>query len=193
MRPFGRILGGIVVGIAAASVTTVGAQQGQEQEQEQGRQDERGIPATQHQQEALRDIGGDLFERLDANRDGSISRAEAQSESALTERWDEYDRDRNQSLDRNELSAYQPSASQTGEERDIDVATGEPTVEGLPTSPHQREALRGQLVELLDENGDGTVSRDEAQNESDLIADWDELDRNGDGVLDESELGHVEE
>ncbi|HEX6993512.1 MAG TPA: EF-hand domain-containing protein [Gammaproteobacteria bacterium] len=187
MRPFEHVLGSIAVGIAAASVGTAAAQQPQGQEG----QDERGIPATQHQQEALRDIGGDVFDRLDANRDGSISRTEAQSESALTEKWDEYDRDRNQTLDRDELSAYHAGESESAE-RDVDVAAGE-TVEGLPASPHQQEAIRGELVELLDANGDGTLSRDEAQNESDLISKWDDLDRNSDGVLDSSELGHVEE
>jgi len=188
MRPFERMLASVVAGIATASVGTAAAQQAEGQ---QG-PDERDLPATQHQQEALSDIRGDLFDRLDANRDGLISRTEAQSESALTEKWDEYDRDGNQTLDHDELSAYQPSESESAE-HDVDVAAGEPTIEGLPTSPHQREAVRGELVGLLDENGDGTVSRDEAQNEPDLISNWDELDRNSDGVLDPTELAHEEE
>lgn len=194
METLRRALGSLAIGIAAVSLGTAAAQQGQGQgQQAQGQEghDEHGLPTTQHQEEALRELGGDLLGRLDTNRDGSISRAEAQSETALMEKWDEYDRDRNQMLDRNELSAYQSSQSQSAE-GEIDVAAGE-TVEGLPASPHQQEALRGELVELLDEDGDGKVSRDEAQKRSSLVENWEELDQNGDDVLDSTEIGRVQE
>ncbi len=41
----------------------------------------------------------------------------------------------------------------------------------------------------IDENGDGTISRDEADAAPGLADNFDSLDANGDGALDESEVG----
>lgn len=161
------------------------AQPPEQQAQTPEQQEQQGIPATQHQREALRELDSELLGRLDANQDGSISREEAQSESGLIEGWSQYDTNGDQVLDQHELAAYEAES----ESEDIEVAEGGRTVEGLPASPHQREAVRPQLVELLDTDGDGAISQSEAQGNSQLTADWEELDRNNDGKLDVSELG----
>src|SRR5690606_26074175 len=175
-----------------------------------------GIPVTQHQQEALRDIGTDALQRLDADGDGSVSRQEAESEPSLSQRWDEYDRNADQVLDSDELSALEQSQSGSFEEQDVEIARGEVTEEGLPTTRHQQEVtgqqpagegqpgaqqpLGGQqqpaaggLVERLDTDGDGAISQSEAQGSTRLVEEWDQLDRNDDGKLDSSELGNVAE
>ena len=160
-------------------------QQGQAPEQ----QAQQGIPATQHQRETLRELDSELLGRLDADQDGSISREEAQTESALIEGWSEYDLNGDQVLDQHELAAYEAES----ESEDIEVAEGERTVEGLPATQHQREAVGQQLVEQLDTDGDGAISQSEAQGSSELTADWEELDRNDDGKLDVSELDGAEQ
>lgn len=177
----------LIVAGTLGSIGTLHAQQPQPAEE----QEPQGIPATPHQEEAVREISSDLFERLDANHDGSISRSEAQAEPALTESWSEYDANADQALDQAELSAYETTSSQTAESEDIEVAEGGSTVRGLPTSPHQEQAVRNELVQLLDEDGDSAISRSEAEGESDLIAEWDQLDRNADGKLDADELGEI--
>lgn len=168
-----------------ALLGTVHAQQAETPEEEA-----EGIPATQHQEEALRDVSSDLFNRLDANRDGAISREEAQAESSLSGSWNEYDQNGDQKLDQSEFAAYNKSSTET---EDVEIAQGVPTVEGVPVSPHQQQAIREQLVEDLDKDGDGGISQSEAQGESALISEWDQLDRNDDGKLDSSELEELEQ
>ncbi len=160
------------------------------------RQTREGIPVTQHQEEALKDIGPDAMRRLDEDGDGSISREEAAAEPTLAERWDEYDRNSDQVLDSDELSALgQPGSF---EEQDVEIARGEVTEEGLPTTRHQQEVTGeqqapGGLIERLDTDADGAISKSEAQGSTRLVEQWDQLDRNGDGQLDSSELGGLAE
>src|SRR5690606_24320453 len=160
---------------------------------QQAQQEQQGIPASPHQEQAIREIGSDLFRRLDANQDGSISKSEAETESALTEAFSDFDTNGDQALDQTELAAYETSSGRAAEGEDIEVAEGGETLQGLPTSPHQREAVRNELVDVLDEDGDSAISRSEAEGEPDLLAEWDQLDRNDDDKLDSDELGRTEE
>lgn len=149
-----------------------------------------GIPATEHQEQTAEDVKSDLFQRLDQDRDGQISQEEAQSETALSKSWSEFDEDGDGRLDSQEFSAF---------EQDMDVqshatvgASGQ-TAEGMPTSPHQEQAVEGDLLGQLDADGDGQISQQEAQVEAQLADNWDQLDENGDGVLDSVELSQLEE
>jgi hypothetical protein len=154
-----------------------------------------GIPASPHQEEALRDIGGELFSRLDENGDASISVQEARAEAALAERWDELDRNGNQTLDETEFAAYERSTASeesAQDSADVQVAEGELTEEGLPASPHQQDVTQSDLIEQLDTDGDGAVSRQEAQADARLQSEWQELDQDQDGELDRIELSQLE-
>lgn len=177
--------------IVAGTLGSIGILHAQETQPVDEQEQQHGIPASPHQEQAVREIGSDLFTRLDANGDGSISRSEAEAEAELTRNWSEYDENGDQQLDHTELSAYETSSSRAGGGEDIDVAEAEggETIEGLPVSPHQREALSSELVDALDEDGDSAISRSEAEGEADLLGEWDQLDRNGDDKLDGDELG----
>lgn len=178
--------------IVAGTLGAVGAAHAQQQQPVE-EQESHDLPASPHQEEAVREFGGGLFERLDANHDGAVSQSEAESESTLIERWSEYDANGDQALDHEEFAAY--DASRTADSEDVDVAEAEggATVQGLPVSPHQEQAVRNELVELLDEDGDSAISRSEAESDSHLIEEWDRLDRNSDGKLDADELSEAEE
>ncbi|MBN1239354.1 MAG: hypothetical protein JXB36_12700 [Gammaproteobacteria bacterium] len=174
---------------ALSFLGTVGAQQAEPPEEEA----REGIPASPHQEQALREVRSDLFERLDQNRDGSISRAEAQAEASLSGNWSEYDENGDQVLDPQEFSAFDAGSTASAEGERTQVARGELTEEGLPATRHQQQVVREDLVEELDEDGDGGISREEAQGEARLIEEWDELDRNSDGQLESTELALLEE
>lgn len=189
----------VVVSLTAVcAVSLLGAAAAQQPESSTQEEAREGIPVTQHQQEALRDIGTDALQRLDADGDGSVSRQEAESEPSLSQRWDEYDRNADQVLDSDELSALEQSQSGSFEEQDVEIARGEVTEEGLPTTRHQQEVTGeqqapGGLIERLDTDADGAISKSEAQGSTRLVEQWDQLDRNGDGQLDSSELGGLAE
>src|SRR5690606_17516052 len=90
----------VVVSLTAVcAVSLLGAAAAQQPESSTQEEAREGIPVTQHQQEALRDIGTDALQRLDADGDGSVSRQEAESEPSLSQRWDEYDRNADQVLE----------------------------------------------------------------------------------------------
>ena len=178
--------------VAACTLPLVGVA-GAQQTETRDEQDREGIPATVHQEEALRQIDGNLFARLDEDGDGAISRQEAQAEPSLLERWSEYDQDGDGALNRDELSAFSASAVSSTEREDLEVARGEVTEEGLPTTEHQQQVTGDGTIERLDEDGDSAISREEAQDDARLMAEWDQLDQNGDGKLDSSELSRLEE
>jgi Ca2+-binding EF-hand superfamily protein len=138
------------------------------------------IPATPHQQEVLRETTSDLFERLDADGDGLISREEAEADPSLASRWTEYDQDGDGKLSQEEFAAFEQRSTSSAESEAPDVAPREPAEGDIPATPHQEQVLR-------DDQGD------EAQSDERLRTEWDELDRNEDGELDESELSELEE
>lgn len=174
----------LIAACALSSLGQAGAQQAGPG-QEEGRQ---GVPASPHQEQALRGVGSDLFERLDANHDGSISKQEAQNDASLSGSWSEYDRNGDQVLDQAEFAAFDKSSTSSTESQGQDVGQQGPQVEGLPASPHQEDVVRNELLEQLDKDSDGAISRVEAQGEGRLTAQWDQLDRNSDGKLDSKEL-----
>lgn len=149
-----------------------------------------GIPATEHQQQTAGDVRSDLFQRLDQDRDGQISQEEAQSETALSQSWSKFDQDGDGRLDPQEFSAFEQD---TDVQSHATVGARGQTVEGMPTSPHQEQAVEGDLLGQLDADGDGQISQQEAQVEAQLADNWDRLDENGDGVLDSDELSQLEE
>jgi hypothetical protein len=67
------------------------------------------------------------------------------------------------------------------------------TEEGMPATPHQEKAVEEDLLAELDQDGDGQISQQEAQVETQLTDNWDELDENQDGMLDSGELSQLEE
>lgn len=174
--------------MSACTLSLVGTALAQQPAEGQGRE---GIPATTHQEEALREIDSDLFQRLDQDSDGSISRQEAQAESSLSDSWSEYDENGDQTLDPQEFSAYERSS--TTESEGAQLGQQGITEEGLPATRHQQEAVRDDLVEQLDRDDDGGISRQEAEDDPRLTSEWDRLDQNADGELDSTELALLEE
>lgn len=207
--------------VCAVSLLGAAAAQQPEQQPEATQEEAReGIPITQHQEEALRDIGKDAIRQLDEDGDGTVSRQEAEAEPSVTERWDEYDRNSDQIIDAEELAAIEQHQAGSAEEQEqeVEIARGEVTEEGLPSTRHQQEVTgeqgqtsgqqpagqaqpgagqqqpaAGGLVERLDADGDGAISEAEAQGSTRLVEEWDQLDRNDDGKLDSSELGNLAE
>jgi Ca2+-binding EF-hand superfamily protein len=178
--------------IAAGSLfilATVDAQQAEPPEEQEPAE---GIPATPHQEQTAREIKSDRFEQLDADRDGSISRQEAQVESVLVASWSKYDRNRDQKLDAEEFSAFEQSSASAAEAEEAVGQRGR-TAAGMPATAHQEHAVRGDLIEQLDKDGDGGISQQEARGESSLAESWDQIDRNDDGKLDSSELDRFEQ
>lgn len=167
---------------------TVDAQQ-TETSEETGQQE---MPATPHQEQATREIKSDLFKELDKDRNGSVSRQEAQAESSLVAGWSQYDRNGDDRLDAQEFSRFESSTS-SAEGENLEVGQSGRTEAGMPATPHQQHAVRDDLIEELDKDGDGGISQQEAQGEARLAASWDQLDRNDDGKLDPRELDRFEQ
>lgn len=150
-----------------------------------------GIPATQHQKQTAKEVqGGELFKRLDQDGDGQISQQEAQAESTLSDRWSNLDENADGRLDSQEFSAFE---SRTDVQGEATVGAGGQTQEGMPASPHQKEAVEDDLLGQLDKDGDGRISEQEAQVEAQLSDNWELLDENEDGTLDSRELSQLEE
>ncbi|MFO7286971.1 MAG: hypothetical protein LOD94_11235 [Gammaproteobacteria bacterium] len=202
-----RVVTCLMAGCAVSLLGVAAAQQPETSDQAR-----EGIPVTQHQEEALRDIDSQAVRMLDKDGDGSISRQEAEGEPSLSARWGEYDRNSDDVLDSTEIAALEQSQPESAGsfEEDVEIARGEVTEEGLPSTQHQREVTQqdhpsgheaggaqqpasGGLVERLDTDGDGAISQSEAQGSTRLVEEWDQLDRNSDGKLDSSELGGIVE
>lgn len=68
--------------------------------------------------------------------------------------------------------------------------------QGIPSSPHQEQTARdveGDNFRKLDEDGNGKISRSEAQAETTLTDNWDKYDENGDGALDSHEFAKFDQ
>lgn len=66
---------------------------------------------------------------------------------------------------------------------------------GVPT-PHQEDVLRNigdDLLGRLDQDGDGSISRQEAQAEPSISDKWSEYDQNSDGMLDHQEVAAIDQ
>lgn len=166
--------------IAALTLSLPGVAQAQESASQET------MPATPHQEEAVKEVTSELFGKLDQDRNDLVSRTEAESVPALSESWTRYDENGDGSLDATEFSAFEQSSAGTA--HTTGVAASAQTETDMPATPHQEEALQQELVDRLDRNGDGVVSRQEADAEASVAADWNRLDKNRDGRLDEQEL-----
>lgn len=178
-----------IIAVAASLLTCQGAIALQETQSLEETDRAEGIPATAHQEEATREI--DSFTQLDEDGNGQISRQEAQGVATLSDNWSRYDQDADGALDETEFSGF---AQGTAAQHEVARAGGRTgAAEGLPTTPHQEEAVEGDLVAQLDRDGDGTISQEEAQGQEQLAANWSRYDANGDGQLDARELDEFQQ
>ena len=179
--------------IAASLLSLQGVSVAQESGSQSGQPEPRaeqepaqGIPATKHQAQTADDIKSERFSELDQDGDHSVSREEAQGEAQLTDNWSTYDENGDGSLDAQEFSEFERTSA-SGDETTGMLGIGE-TEQGMPATRHQQQRVGGDLLDQLDKDGDGSVSREEAQGEAGLSGQWDQLDQNGDGKLDSQEL-----
>jgi Ca2+-binding EF-hand superfamily protein len=115
-----------------------------------------------------------------------VSQQEARAHSSLSADWSNLDENRDGRLDSEEFSAYERKTDREGNAAPVG-AMGQ-TEEGLPSTRHQEQTVGDDLVGELDKDGDGQISEQEAQAETQLSDNWDRLDKNRDGKLDSSEL-----
>lgn len=107
---------------------------------------------------------GGRFDGIDADRDGTISRAEAASSPRLTQKFDELDQDKNGNLTKAELDQHMHDKRQ---------------------EMHDRMEQR---FKSADANGDGQLSSDEAKGMPHIAQNFAAIDTNGDGLVSRDEL-----
>jgi Ca2+-binding EF-hand superfamily protein len=177
---------------------------GQPENRPQGRPGEpmpQGAPGT---------FGGPvIFRKLDRNGDGKISKEELQQAADL---FDELDADKDGSIDLRELFGTPPggfggrpqgpfppgrpgdaprsrdSADAAAKPADRAEATTEKPKDDVPATTERRRnrANRDAGLRRLDKDGDGKISKDEAEGR--LKENFGRLDKNGDGYLDREEM-----
>jgi Ca2+-binding EF-hand superfamily protein len=179
----------VMIVIAASILSAQGIAVAQEPATSAESESRQGIPATPHQEQAAKEIKSDLFGKLDTNRDGAVSREEAQAKSGLTEKWSSLDRNGDGQLNAGEFAKVD-SKSHTGHD-EATAGTSGGGEQQMPATRHQEQAVGDDLVGELDQDGDGLISQEEAEAEAQLSDNWDQLDRNRDGQLDARELGRV--
>ncbi|HEX4333073.1 MAG TPA: EF-hand domain-containing protein [Usitatibacter sp.] len=104
------------------------------------------------------------FKQADTNGDGMISRDEAKALPMIAKHFDEIDANHDGQITADELRAYQHAAREARKEKGAE------------------------RFKKLDTDGDGRISRAEAQAAPRLAAHFDELDTNKDGFLSADEL-----
>jgi hypothetical protein len=178
---------GMTIAVAATILSLQGLAVAQESAtpEDESRQ---GIPSTRHQEETMKEIKSNDLGKLDTDRDGLVSREEAQAKPGLSDKWSMLDRNADGQLDAGELAKVE-SKSHTGHD-EASASTTRGTEE-MPSTRHQEQAVGDDLVGELDQDGDGLISQEEAEAEAQLSDNWDQLDRNRDGQLDARELGRV--
>ena len=103
------------------------------------------------------------FKAADTNGDGTISRDEAKALPRLARHFDEIDANRDNQLTADELRAFHQKM-------------------------HEGHKGKGGFLKKLDTDGDGRISRPEAQAAPRLAAHFDEIDADRDGFLTHDEL-----
>jgi len=176
---------GMTIAVAATILGVQGLAVAQESATPAEDEPRQGIPSSPHQEEAMKEIKSDALGKLDTDRDGLVSREEAQAKPGLSDKWSSLDRNADGQLDAEELAKVE-SKSHTGH----DAASASTTrgTEEMPSTRHQEQAVGDDLLGQLDEDGDGMISQEEAEAEAQLSDNWDRLDRNRDGQLDAREL-----
>ena len=108
---------------------------------------------------------GGHFDKIDADRDGAISRAEADANAPrLAKKFDDLDQDKSGSLTRAELEQHRH---------------------------HQRQEMHDRMEQKFksaDSNGDGQLSSDEAKGTPHIAENFAAIDANGDGLVSRDEL-----
>lgn len=104
------------------------------------------------------------FKQADTNGDGSISRDEAKALPMIAKHFDEIDTNHDGQITADELRAYHHAAREGRKEKSAE------------------------RFKKLDTDGDGRISRAEAQAAPRLASRFDELDANKDGFLTPDEL-----
>src|SRR5436309_1950055 len=121
-----------------------------------------------------------ILERMDANKDGKISKDEAKG--PLAERFDQIDRNKDGFIDRDELKQMVRTMQALGKAKDKGkFAKG--FEKGFPppaTSPRYPD------FDTLDKDADGRLTRDEVKGTA-LEKVFDEIDANKDGKIDPKE------
>lgn len=176
----------MTIAIAASILSFQGAAAAQESPAQPEQEPRQGIPATKHQTQTMDEIMSDRFSKLDKDGDRSVSKEEAQAESKLADNWSTYDENGDGSLDVQEYSEFERTSA-SGDGTTGMLGVGE-TAQDVPATRHQQKSVGDDLVGELDSDGDGAISKDEAESEARLSDNWEELDRNGDGKLDSQEL-----
>jgi hypothetical protein len=90
------------------------------------------VPKSEHQSEALRDVDS-RFTQLDSDRDGKISRDEAQQDPALAKHWEDAQKG-DATMDQAEFAQFE-SMRETG----TNIYESQGT---LPSTKHQSETVR---------------------------------------------------
>lgn len=174
--------------IAASILSFQGIAVAQESGAQAEQEPQREMPATKHQAQTMDEIKSERFSELDKDGDRAVSREEAQDEGKLTDNWSTYDEDGDGSLTMEEFSEFERTSADSSEGMlGIGETPGE-TQQDMPATRHQEQTVGGDLIDNLDSDGDGAISKEEAEGDAGLSGQWDQLDRNSDGKLDAEEL-----
>lgn len=126
---------------------------------------------------------GDLLKQMDANKDGQIGRDEAQS--PLARIFDRVDANADDALDKEELREWRKRMAERIREG------GDMPGPGRHGEPGEHRPEPGSVIEKLDENKDGKISRQEVKGR--LAEHFEHLDANSDGSIDLAELKKMRE
>lgn len=130
---------------------------------------------------------GDPLARMDANKDGVVTRAEAIA--AADARFAKTDTNGDGKITQDEIQAQRDAMRQRMEQRR--AAQGGQAGADTDAQPgmHRRGGHHGDMMKEMDANGDGVVTQTEA--EAAATARFDKLDANHDGRIDQSEMAAI--